>query len=228
MDRLPLLAFLGGLLLAALPRAVPDDDQPKPDHGWIGGRDAARPPPAQPGSPFHGADAMTAKPNPGGDAPGVAAGKPPIQVTTWDYGRLSAVVDAFRLRGREPLVDLLVEELDRAELVEPAAVPRDVVTMHSCVRFVDDTGEVRTVTLVYPGEEDSRQGKVTVVTPVGSALLGLRAGATMAWRTLDGRTKRLSVLEVGHQPEAHGLDGASGGSGRESVLSGSLAAAAAG
>ena len=161
---------------------------------------------------------MTARPNPSGDAMGATADKPPIQVTTWDYGRLSAVVDAFRRRGREPLVDLLAEELDRAELVEPAAIPRDVVTMHSCVEFVDDdTGEVRTATLVYPGEEDSRQGKVAVVTPVGSALLGLRAGATMAWRTLDGRTKRLSVLEVRHQPEAHGFDGASGGSDREST-----------
>jgi regulator of nucleoside diphosphate kinase len=153
---------------------------------------------------------MTAKPNPSGDAPGVAAGKPPIQVTTWDYGRPSAVVDAFQQRGREPLVGLLAAELDRAELVEPAAVPRDVVTMHLCVTFVDaDTGEVRTATLVYPGEEDSRRGKLAVVTPVGSALLGLRAGTTMAWRTLDGRTKRLSVLEVRHQPEAHGFDGAS-------------------
>jgi len=159
---------------------------------------------------------MTARPNPSGDAKG-AADKPPIQVTTWDHGRLSAVVDAFQRRGREPLVVLLAEELDRAELVEPAAIPRDVVTMHSCVEFVDDdTGEVRTATLVYPGEEDSRQGKVAVVTPVGSALLGLRAGATMTWRTLDGRTKRLSVLEVRHQPESHGFDGASA-PGRPSV-----------
>ena len=84
--------------------------------------------------------------------------------------------------------------------------------MHSCVTFIDhDTGEVRTVTLVYPGEEDSRRGKIAIVTPVGSALLGLRTGAVMAWRTLDGRTKRLSVLEVRHQPEAHGFDGASAG-----------------
>ena len=89
---------------------------------------------------------------------------------------------SFRLRDREPLVDLLAEELDRAELVEPAAVPRDVVTMHSCVKFIDDdTGEARTATLVYPGEEDSRQqGKVAITTPVGSALLGLQAGATMS------------------------------------------------
>jgi regulator of nucleoside diphosphate kinase len=171
---------------------------------------------------------MTAVPRPRDDRAGITLDKPPIQVTTWDYRRLSAVVDAYRLRGCHALIDLLAEELDRAELVEPAAVPRDVVTMHSCVKFIDDdTGEVRTVTLAYPGEEDSRQGKISVITPVGSALIGLRAGATMAWRTLDGRTKRLSVLEIRHQPEAHGFDGASGESNRESVLSRSLAAAAA-
>ncbi len=171
---------------------------------------------------------MTLTPNSKDDRADVTLDKPPIQVTTWDYRRLSAVVDAYRLRGCEPLVDLLAEELDRAELVEPAAVPRDVVTMHSSVKFIDDdTGEVRVVTLAYPGEEDSRQGKISVITPVGSALIGLRAGATMSWRTLDGRTKRLSVLEVRHQPEAHGFDGASGESNRESVLSEVLTAAAA-
>jgi regulator of nucleoside diphosphate kinase len=178
---------------------------------------------------FQGENAMTATPNPRDDQADVALEKPPIRVTTWDHRRLSAVVDAFRLRGRAALVEPLAEELDRAELVEPAAVPRDVVTMHSCAKFLDhDTGEARTVTLVYPGEEDSRQGKISVITPVGSALLGLQAAATMAWRTLDGRTKRLSVLEVRHQPEAHGFDGVSGGSDRESAPSRPRTAVAAG
>jgi regulator of nucleoside diphosphate kinase len=154
---------------------------------------------------------MSERPIPGRGDAHAALDQPAIQVTTWDHYRLSAVVDAFRLRGWEPIIDFLGDELDRAELVDPAAIPRDVVTMHSCVRFIDhDTGEARTVTLVYPGEEDSRQGRISVVTPVGSALIGLRAGDTMPWRTLDGRTKRLSVLEVTHQPEAHGFDGAGG------------------
>jgi regulator of nucleoside diphosphate kinase len=145
-----------------------------------------------------------------GDA-GVAFEKPMIHVTTWDYDRLSAVVEAFRLRGRVPQIELLAEELDRAELIEPPAVADNVVTMHSCVKFKDhDTGEVRDVMLVYPGEEDSEQGKISIVTPVGSALLGLHAGASMTWRTMNGRTKRLEVLEVGYQPEARGFDGASG------------------
>lgn len=152
---------------------------------------------------------MTVTLNSSGADQGIVLDKPPIYVTSWDYQRLSDVVEAYRSRGREPLVNLLSEELDRAELVEPAAVPCDVVTMHSCVRFIDrDTDEVRCVTLVYPGEEDSQQGRIAIVTPVGSALLGLQPGASMVWRTMDGRTKRLSVLEVQYQPEARGLDGA--------------------
>ena len=151
---------------------------------------------------------MVTHADPSGDVLDLGAAKPSVLVTTFDYPRLAGVVEAFRRGGREPLVEPLAAELERAELVEPDAIPPDVVTMHSCVRFSDETGLVRTVTLVYPGEEDSRRGKIAVVTPIGSALLGLQAGTAMSWRTLDGRTKRLAVLEVVRQPEAQGLDGA--------------------
>jgi regulator of nucleoside diphosphate kinase len=151
---------------------------------------------------------MAANTRPNSDVLDLAATKPPIRVTNLDYARLSGVVEAFELRGREPLVALLAAELDRAELVEPPAIPPDVVTMHARVRFVDESGDERTVTLVYPGEEDSEQGRIAVVTPIGSALLGLQVGTAMSWRTLDGRTKRLAVLEVLHQPEAQGAEGA--------------------
>ena len=135
--------------------------------------------------------------------------KPTIHMTTWDHRGLSALVDSFRRLGREEQVDLLAEELDRAELVEPAAVTPDIVTMNSKVRFVDeDTGKERTMTLVYPGEENSAGGLISIVTPVGSSLIGLKVGDSIAWTTIDGRTKRLKVLDVSYQPEANGLDGA--------------------
>jgi regulator of nucleoside diphosphate kinase len=134
--------------------------------------------------------------------------KPPIQITTFDHLRLSGVVEAYTSRGSESLVELLATELDRADLVEPDEIPSNAVTMHSRVTFVDDAGEQRTVTLVYPGEEDSRQGRIAVVTLIGAAQLGLRTGDAMSWRTLDGRTKCLSVLGVMDQPEAQGRDGA--------------------
>jgi regulator of nucleoside diphosphate kinase len=79
--------------------------------------------------------------------------------------------------------------------------------MNARARIMDpDTGEARTVTLVYPGEEDSAHGKVSVLTLLGTALLGLPEGTRMEWRTRDGRTKRVAVLEVSYQPERHGLD----------------------
>jgi len=132
---------------------------------------------------------------------------PTIYVTTHDYERLSILADTYKARGRGVLVDFLVEELERAELVPATELGRKVVTMNARARILDhDTGESRTVTLVYPGEEDSMRGKVSVLTPLGSALLGLPEGARMEWRTLDGRTKSVSVLEIEYQPESHGLD----------------------
>lgn len=131
---------------------------------------------------------------------------PPVYVTTYDYERLTALADFYKSR-HAALVDFLTEELERAELVAPRELEPDVVTMDSCARIVDhDTGEIRTVTLVYPGEEDSLCGKVSILTPMGVALLGLPKGVRMDWQTLDGRTKSVSVLEVTDQPERHGRD----------------------
>ena len=133
--------------------------------------------------------------------------QPEIYVTTHDYERLSALADFYRSRRCGVLVDFLIDELERAELVPAAEVGHKVVTMNSRVRIMDpEMGESRTVTLVYPGEEDSLRGKVSVFTPLGTALLGLPEGASMEWRTLDGRRKSISVLEVQYQPETHGLD----------------------
>ena len=136
-----------------------------------------------------------------------ARDQPEIYVTTHDYERLSAFADFYKTCRRGVLVDFLIDELERARLVAAAEIGSKVVTMHSRVRTMDpDTGEARTVSLVYPSEEDSLRGKVSVFTPLGTALLGLPEGARMEWRTLDGRTKRVSVLEVQYQPETHGLD----------------------
>jgi regulator of nucleoside diphosphate kinase len=111
------------------------------------------------------------------------------------------LADFYKSRRRGVPVDFLNDELERAELVPAAEIGAKVVTMNSRVCIMDpDTGESRTVTLVYPGEEDSLRGKVSVFTPLGTALLGLPEGGRMEWRTLDGRTKSVSVLAVQYQP----------------------------
>lgn len=99
--------------------------------------------------------------------------------------------------------DELQHELERAVVVAPEAVPPDVVTMNSRVRYVDETtGERRLVQIVYPAESDAREGKVSVLAPVGAALLGLSVGQAIEWDFPDGSRRRLRVEDVSYQPES--------------------------
>jgi regulator of nucleoside diphosphate kinase len=96
----------------------------------------------------------------------------------------------------------LQRELDRASVVSSEAVPPDVVTMNSRVVYSDETAGVqRVVTIVFPGEADAADGKVSVFSPIGSALLGLSAGQAIDWDFPDGSRRRLRVDELVHQPE---------------------------
>lgn len=98
--------------------------------------------------------------------------------------------------------DELQHELDRAIVVSWDAVPRDVVTMNSRVLYVDEaTGERRLVQIVYPAEADAGDGRVSVLAPVGSALLGLSVGQAIEWDFPDGSRRRLRVEDVSYQPE---------------------------
>ena len=88
----------------------------------------------------------------------------------------------------------LAEELSRATVLPEERMPEDIVRMHSRVTYVDETsGEHREVELVYPDEVDLPKGRVSVLSPVGSALLGLRVGQTIDWPFPDGRPRRLRV-----------------------------------
>ena len=121
--------------------------------------------------------------------------KPNISVSKTDHARLSALAEAVAERSPEISEELLAE-LDRARVVADNAVAANIVRMGSTVRFKPDTGEEKTVTLVFPGEADIAQGKVSVLTPIGTALLGLSAGQSMMWTARDGRRHELSVLDV--------------------------------
>jgi regulator of nucleoside diphosphate kinase len=129
----------------------------------------------------------------------------PIVLTRADRDRLVQVIDVFRARGDGALVASLLEELSRARVVAPEEMPRDVVTMRSRVRYRDEaTGEVLTATLVYPGDEDPALGRISILSPQGSAMIGLRKGDGIRWPAVEGGARALTVLDVIYQPEAAG------------------------
>jgi regulator of nucleoside diphosphate kinase len=128
--------------------------------------------------------------------------KPNITLLAADHDRLSALVHAAMSYDPET-AQMLTEELDRARVIDYGQVPRNIVRMGSGILFRDDTTrDVRRVTLVFPGEADIAQNRVSVLTPVGTALIGLRAGQSITWRTRSGELKRLTVLKVTN-PEHH-------------------------
>lgn len=91
----------------------------------------------------------------------------------------------------------LQRELDRAIVVSWEALPADVVTMRSRVRYLDETtGERRSVTIEYPAEADASKGRISVLAPVGAALLGLSTGQAIEWEFPDGTRRRLRVEDV--------------------------------
>lgn len=128
-----------------------------------------------------------------------------IQVTVADFQRLSALIDARLDTRDQEAAETLAEELERAEIVPPERISGDVVTMSSRVVFEDQqSGERREVSLVYPQDSDVERGRVSVLAPIGTALLGLAVGQTIAWPLPGGQVKRLRIVEVAYQPEEAG------------------------
>jgi regulator of nucleoside diphosphate kinase len=128
---------------------------------------------------------------------------PNIIITHEDRNKLALLVDAHAADSNNDLIDSLDQEINRARIVEPGEIPPDVVTMNSRVVFRDDGSQsTQTVTLVYPGQENSVEGRISILTPVGAALLGLSEGQNISYATPDGRQKSLTLLKVLYQPEA--------------------------
>ena len=129
--------------------------------------------------------------------------KSAITVSRIDLDRIEALLDRLPPPEAARLKPLRAE-LDRAEVVEPTAMPANIVTMNSTVAFEDEgNGEQMTLTLVYP-KAAGKSGTVSILAPVGSALLGLAQGQMIDWPMPDGRKRRLKVLEITYQPEAAG------------------------
>ena len=133
------------------------------------------------------------------------SGLPPsIIVSVRDMARLEALLDSPAL-SRHPAAVALAQELERAQVLPPEEIPEGIVTMHSRVDCEDELhNEKHSLTLVYPHEADFDKGRVSILAPVGSALLGLSVGQTIDWTAPGGRQLRLRVTAVHYQPEAAG------------------------
>lgn len=121
--------------------------------------------------------------------------KPHITLTAKDHESLSMLARAAETRMPDVAI-VLTEELERAHVLAEVR-SENSVGMGSEVQFRDDTtGNIQTLTLVYPGDADIAQSKISVLTPVGAALIGLSAGDSITWETRTGEVRQLTVLKI--------------------------------
>ena len=110
---------------------------------------------------------------------------------------------ALNIEHRHPVVAaMLLDEIERAELHDPETLPDDAVTLGSDVDFVDDkTHQLRKVKLVLPAHANIAEGRISILTPMGAALYGLRAGSSIVWPDLDGNERRITIVRVARELE---------------------------
>ena len=130
--------------------------------------------------------------------------RPAIIINEFDAERIDRLLEKPAY-ANSPVANALNDELDRAQMCAPEDMPHDVVSMNSQVRFRDlTTGEERVRTLVFPAQMTDSSTQLSVMAPVGAALLGLRAGSAIHWELPGGTSTHLEVLELLYQPEAAG------------------------
>lgn len=130
--------------------------------------------------------------------------RPDIVVSTLDMERLEALFDSLPAAQAGQHAGLL-EELSRANVMEPGAMPPDVVTMNSRVRFqLDGRPEEFDMSLAYPRDVDGSGSKISILTPVGTAMLGLKTGESIQWTRPDGTPFQVKVCGIAYQPEREG------------------------
>jgi regulator of nucleoside diphosphate kinase len=128
---------------------------------------------------------------------------PKIIISTLDAARLEALLDG--LADSVPGTEELEAELARAEILPPEQIPPDVVTMNSTVTFrMLESDKHFSLTLVYPRDADTSGTRISVLAPVGSALLGLSVGDEIEWPKPGGGVLRVRIEEILYQPEREG------------------------
>ena len=126
--------------------------------------------------------------------------KPTITMTRSDHQRLSNLAESLPTSAVSVAGELFVE-LDRARIVTDGRISAKIVRMGSALRFTSDLAEDRSVTLVMPGEANIAENKISILTPIGVALIGLSVGQSIDWTARDGRVHRLTVESVNRPGE---------------------------
>lgn len=125
----------------------------------------------------------------------------PLLITDQDYERLALLVQHSETKSSAALE----EELARATIVPQKEIPKDVVTMNSKIKFIDmESKKESEITLVYPKDADVTKSQVSILAPVGIALIGLRKGQTIDWPMPNGQSRKLQVTGILYQPESAG------------------------
>ncbi len=131
--------------------------------------------------------------------------KPNIMVTEQDLTRLQECLASGYDGLADVAVEALYEELGRARVISVSDMPPTLVTMNSMVVFENlSTSRKREITLSYPRDADATRGRISVFSPLGSALLGLSVGQEIDWKLPNGRPARFRIEEILYQPEAAG------------------------
>jgi regulator of nucleoside diphosphate kinase len=137
---------------------------------------------------------------------GAAVNERQIWITTYDVERLESLLITMKSSSspKKRYLNQLSQELDKAKIVEPQNIPEDIITMNSVVRIKDlESDEETTYTLVFPSDASIEAGRISILSAIGTALIGYSVGDIVEWQVLSGM-KRLKILEILYQPEASG------------------------
>ncbi len=130
-----------------------------------------------------------------------------IMITGFDYGRIMSMIDRMRdtfSKEQKENAEKLVMELKRAHKIDSYDIPRDCVTMNSIFEIKEvDESETRTLTLVFPEKANIEENRVSILSPVGTAVLGYRVGNVIQWKVPAG-VKKFIITRMLYQPEAAG------------------------
>lgn len=129
-----------------------------------------------------------------------------IQITDLDYNRLNGMINSMREHNQREYNDLLILELEleRAERTNPRKITSEFVTMNSVIEVLDcDTNKTMEIRLVYPRDANFKLGKISVLSPLGSALLGYKVGTEISFEVPKGM-KKMKISRIIYQPEANG------------------------